>query len=187
MKYLALVLAGTSLAAAPLVAQTTTPPGAPATPGAAPAAAAGATPTVGAKVVDGTGAPVGTIEAVANGTATVNTGTAKAGVPLNAFAARDGGFAIGMTKAELEAAVAGAKPAEIAVGTAIKGPQGASVGKVEAVSGDLVTVATPTTKVQLPKNAFAQAADGTLQIGMTPEQLEAAAKAAGAPKAGTTK
>jgi len=45
----------------------------------------------------------------------------------------------------------------------------------------MVTVATANTKVQLPKTAFAQGQNG-LVIGMTADQLDAAAKAATAPK-----
>jgi hypothetical protein len=67
---------------------------------------------------------------------------------------------------------------------AFLGPNGAPVGKVDAVAGDMVTVATANTKAQLPKTAFAQGPNG-LVIGMTAEQLDAAAKAA-APKSGGT-
>ena len=166
MKYFALALTGVAMSVSPALAQPAQP---------APAAAAAPQLSAGANVVDSTGAAVGTIESVTNGNATINTGTAKAAVPVASFAARDNGFAIGMTKAQLEAAVAQSKPAEIAVGSQVKGPQGAPVGTVEAVAGDLVTVATAKTKAQLPKNAFAQAADGSLTIGMTATQLEAAA------------
>ena len=164
MRYLALALAGAAMSVSPAMAQPAQP-----APAAAPQLAAGA------NVVDSTGAGVGTIESVTNGNATINTGTVKAAVPVASFAARDNGFAIGMTKAQLEAAVAQSKSAEIAVGSQVKGPQGAPVGTVESVAGDLVTVATAKTKAQLPKNAFAQAADGSLTIGMTATQLEAAA------------
>jgi hypothetical protein len=44
-----------------------------------------------------------------------------------------------------------------------------------------VTVATATTKAQLPKTAFAQGANG-LMIGMTATELEAAVKNAGGGK-----
>lgn len=176
MRILAIFLAGSALAAAPALAQTSAP---------APATAPATAPvnvTVGATVVDTANAPVGTIEAVANGAATISTGTTKAALPLTAFAQGPNGLVIAMTRADLEAAVASAKPAEIAVGATVSGPQGGKVGTVESVSGDLVTVATATTKVQLPKKAFAQGPDG-LVIGMTAEQLDAAAKAA-APKKG---
>jgi hypothetical protein len=49
----------------------------------------------------------------------------------------------------------------------------------------MVTVATANTKAQLPKTAFAQGANG-LVIGMTAEQLDAAAKAAASGPTSTT-
>jgi hypothetical protein len=118
-----------------------------------------------------------------------------------------------MTKAEVEAAVAkatgGAQSAaasstatsaptagtpaaaqtasatpSFAVGAAVSDPKGGTVGKVAAVSGNLVTVATANTKAQLPKTAFAQGANG-LVIAMTATELEAAAKAAGGKTSGS--
>ena len=158
------------LATAPLAAQTAAPASAPAS---APSVTAGAT------VSDASGGAVGTVTQVANGNATIDTGTVKAAVPVTSFAQGTSGLVLGMTKAQLEAAVAGAKPAEIAVGTKVVGPNGNPVGTVAAVAGDLVTIQMPSAKVQVPKSAFAQNASGTLAIGMTQDQLEAAAKSAG--------
>lgn len=153
--------------------------------GAAAPASGTAAVTVGASVSDASGAPVGTVESIANGTATVSTGTAKAGLPVSAFAKGPNGLVIGMTKAQVEAAVAQAAPAEIAVGATVNDSKGAKVGTVEAVSGDMVTVATANAKAQLPKKAFAQSS-GALVIGMTASELEAAAKAAApTPKPGS--
>ncbi|WP_420137514.1 hypothetical protein [Sphingomonas sp.] len=175
MKYLSLIMVGSAMLAAPAFAQapasTTAPAGAAA---AAPSAAADV--TVGATVNDNTGAPVGTIESVSGGNAVLSTGTAKASIPVASFAKGPNGLIVGITKAELEAKVAQATtPTEIAVGTAVSDPQGGSVGKVEAVSGDLVTVATASSKVQVPKSGFAKGPNG-LVIGMTAAQLDAAAK-----------
>lgn len=204
MKYIAFALAGSALIAAPSFAQTSAPAPAP-----APAAAAApATPnvTVGAQVADASGGAVGTIESVSGGNAVLSTGTAKATLPVTAFAQGPNGLVIGMTKADVEAAVAKAgggaqsassaatgstsaasgtqtaatTPASITVGATVSDPKGGVVGKVEAVSGNLVTVATANAKAQLPKTAFAQNENG-LVIGMTASELEAAAKSA-APK-----
>lgn len=174
MRSFGLLLAGAALCATPLYAQGAAAPAA--------ATATTATPsvTVGAKVSDASGAPVGTIEAVANGTATVSTGTAKAGLPLASFAQGPDGLVISMTKVQLEAAVAQAAPSAIAVGSIVNDSKGGKVGTVESVNGDLVVVATANAKAQLPKSAFAQSPGG-LVIGMTAGELEAAAKAAGAP------
>ena len=179
MKYLVLALAGSTALAAPAFAQATQP-----------AAAAAATPaagavsvTAGANVVDTTGAPVGTIESVSGGNAVLSTGTVKAAIPVASFAKGANGLVVGITKADLEAKVqAATKPTDIAAGMAVSGPGGAAVGKVDAVNGDLVTVATANSKAQLPKTAFAQGPNG-LVIGLTADQIDAAAKAA-APKTG---
>ena len=200
-----ILLIGASLLAAPVLAQEASPPNAagaptPAGDAAAPsaaqaapsggaAAAQGATAqavaadvTAGAAVSDTSGGAVGRIASVANGNATVDTGTVKAAIPIASFAKGQNGLVLGMTKAELEAAAAKAsKPAEVAVGAQVVGPQGDAVGKVAAVNGDLVTVETPKSKVQLPRNAFAQNGGGALAIGMTLEQLEAAAQSAKKP------
>ena len=175
MKYLVLALAGVSALAMPAAAQspqTQSPQGAPA------AAASAVNVAVGATVSDTSGQPVGTIESVTGGNAVLSTGAAKASIPVSSFAKGTGGLVIGITKADLEAQVAQAsKPQQIAAGMAVSGPQGAPVGKVEAVTGDMVTVATANSKAQLPKTAFAQGPNG-LVIGLTAEQLDAAAKAA---------
>ena len=179
MKYLVLALAGSAALASPVFAQATQP--APAAAAAAPAAAPAV--TAGASVTDTTGAPVGTIESVNGGNAVLSTGTVKAAVPVASFAKGPNGLVIGITKADLEAKVqAATKPTDIAAGMTVSGPNGAAVGKVDSVNGDLVTVATANSKAQLPKTAFARGPNG-LVIGMTADQIDAAAKAA-APKTG---
>ncbi|WP_294392420.1 hypothetical protein [uncultured Sphingomonas sp.] len=182
MKYFTLLLVGSALAAAPALAQT-----APAQPtqqanAQTGGAASAVSVTPGTAVVDASGAPVGTIESVTPQGAVVSTGTAKATLPLNAFAKRDAGVAISMTKAQLEQAVSSAAAAAVpdfAVGGAIADSAGANVGTVESVSGDQVTVKLASgSQAVLPKNAFAKGATGGLTIGMTAAQLDAAVKAA---------
>jgi hypothetical protein len=178
MKHLSILLIGTALAAAPALAQTTAPADA-TQPANAPTTAASSAVSVtpGTAVVDASGAPVGTVESVTAQGAVVSTGTAKANLPLNAFAKRDNGVAISMTKAELEAAVSNVAPPKIEVGAAVNDTSGAKVGTIESVTGDQVVVATATSKAALPTKAFAQGPNG-LVIGMTAAQLEAAVKAA---------
>lgn len=181
-----MLLLGMSLLAAPLAAQQTPASGGVTAQSGTPAQASGGTTqdsgaskvVVGATVSDTQGGPVGTIASISGGNATIDTGTVKAAVPVTSFAQRPSGLVLGMTKAQLEAAVAQAKPTDIAVGTQVVGPQGGSVGTVAEVNDTLVTLQMPSGKVQLPKNAFAQNASGALVIGMTQAQLEAAAKAA---------
>jgi hypothetical protein len=181
MKHMVLALAGSAILAAPAFAQASQTQ--PAATAAAPASAA-PNVTVGASVVDTKGQPVGTIESVSGANAVLSTGAAKASVPVSSFAKGPNGLVIAISKADLEAQVAQAtKPQRIDVGMAVSGPGGAPVGKVDAVSGDMVTVATANTKAQLPKTAFAQGPNG-LVIGMTAAQLDAAAKAATASQSG---
>jgi preprotein translocase subunit YajC len=177
MKYLAFALAGSAILAAPAFAQATQPAAQ-----AAPAAAANV--TVGATVSDTTGGAVGTIESVSGGNAVLSTGKVKAQIPVSSFAQGPNGLIIGITKADLDAKAA--TPPQIAVGAAVSDPKGGAVGKVTAVAGDLVTVATAKAQVQLPKSAFAQGPSG-LVIALTADQLEAAAKAAGGAAKGAGK
>ena len=173
-----------SAAAVPAFAQT---PGAAAAPAAAAAPSAAVAVTAGAAVTDAQGGAVGTIASVNGDVAVVDTGAVKASIPVKSFAKTDTGFAIGMTKAELEAAAKGASAsqqqqflASLTPGTAVTDPNGGAVGTIEAVEGDLVIVATPNAKAKLPKSAIAQGPKGPV-IGMTQAQLEAAAKASAAP------
>lgn len=84
---------------------------APATPDAStePAAPEGASDvnlTAGTKVYDSAGAEVGTIESVASGAVVVDTGNSKATLAENSFAPGPKGPVIGMTKQQLDEAVA---------------------------------------------------------------------------------
>lgn len=176
VKFLALALASSALMAAPALAQATQAN--PTQPSHAAAAPGAPNVTVGATVVDTSGNPVGTIDSVNGGTAVLATGTVKAQIPASSFAKGPKGLVIGITKADLEAQVAQATtPQEITAGMAVNDSKGGVVGKVDAVSGDMVTVATASSKAQLPKSAFAQGPNG-LVIAMTAEQLDSAVKAA---------
>ena len=165
-------------AAAPAAAAT-----APAASATAPAAAK-TNVTVGAAVSDTKGGSVGTIASVSGDVAVLDTGTVKASVPISSFAKGDKGLLLGMTKAELEAAAQGASAeqkakflASLTTGTAVTDQNGGAVGTIEAVEGDMVTIATPNAKAKLPKNSLAQGPNGPV-IGMTQAQLEAAVKTA---------
>ena len=179
-----LMLVSTTAAAllvTPAFAQEAAPAAQPTQPAAAAPATGAPSLTQGATVYDAQGGTVGTIESADAQGAVVSTGTTKVKVPAQSFAAGPKGPTIAMTKAELDAAAgaAAAKPLELSVGATVYGPQNAEVGKIEAVEGDLVTVATAKTKAKLPKSAFAQGDTGPV-IGMTAEQLDAAAGAASA-------
>ncbi|TZG29191.1 preprotein translocase subunit YajC [Sphingomonas montanisoli] len=172
-------------AAAPALAQDAAAPAA--APATAPAATATANVAAGATVTDVKGGAVGTIASTDGTNAVIDTGVVKATVPVSAFAKGDKALLIGMTKAELEAAAKGAGAdqqaeflASLQPGTTVSDPQGGAVGKIEAIEGENVVVATANAKAKLPKSALAKGPNGAV-IGMTAAQLEAAAKGAAAP------
>lgn len=70
-------------------------------------------------------------------------------------------------------------PLQITAGAAIVDSTGASVGTVDQVAGDVVTVNTGTNKVGVPKGNFAAGPNG-LVLGNTKAQLDAAAGQAAA-------
>jgi hypothetical protein len=90
-------------------AQTSPSAGAPAAAGPVQVATA-ADIRAGVQVHDQQGGAVGTIESADAATAVVNTGTARARLALNSFGRNSAGLVISMTKAQLEAAVAAARP-----------------------------------------------------------------------------
>ncbi|MFC0203826.1 hypothetical protein [Novosphingobium soli] len=188
---IAAAIAATSFAPAAVMAQA-----APATaPAAAPAATAtgSANPTVGAKVFDAQGGDVGTVESVQGDIVTVSTGTARAGLPKTAFVARDKGLTIGMTKAELESAVNGAKAetsaakdAAIVADAPIKSSDGIVLGTITKVVGDDVTVQLSNgSAAALKKSYLGLGADGSLALGMTAADFAKATQAASSAQPGT--
>ena len=66
--------------------------------------------TTGATVVDSQGVQIGKIQAVEADGAVVALADTQVKLPLNAFATRDSGLMVGMTKAQLEAAANAAAP-----------------------------------------------------------------------------
>jgi hypothetical protein len=75
------------------------------------AAQTAASVAAGAKVSGAQGAAIGTVESVEGGFAIVNTGRGKVKLPVTAFAKNETGLVIGMTAAELDAAISAASPA----------------------------------------------------------------------------
>lgn len=156
-------------------------------PATAPSASAAA-PVAGAKVFGPDGVEVGTVESVAGDIVTVSTGTARAGLPKSAFAAREKGLTIGMNKAQLEAAVSGAKAENTAAKDAalvadapIKSSDGKVLGTVAKVEGDDVTVTlTNGSAAALKKSYIGLAADGSLALGLTAADFAKATQAASA-------
>jgi hypothetical protein len=151
-------------------------------------ASASVAPTVGAKVYGPEGNEVGTVEAVQGGVVTINTGTARAGLPTSAFAMREKGLTIGMTKAQLDAAVsgaaaetAGAKDAAMVVDAPIKSSDGVVLGTISKIEGDDVTVELTDGAAVALKKSYLGLVNNELTLGMTAaafaEQTQASAPA----------
>jgi hypothetical protein len=185
MRPFLLIAGAAALAAGTAQAQTTTPApaGAPAAPAAQTTTAAPAAANVqaGATVVDATGAAVGTVAQVSGGTAVVDTGTNKVGVPVGNFAAGPNGLVLGNTKAELDAAASQAAAQSAAqlktlmvAGTEVHGLNGKVLGTVKAAAADYVTVTSAKGgDVRLPASGFAAGPNG-LTLGLSAEQFDAA-------------
>lgn len=140
------------------------------------AAQAAANVTVGAKVSDTSGAPVGTIAKVEGGTAVVKTDKYEVPVAVASFGKGKDGLVLGITQAQLNASVEQAQAqaeALMAVGATVHDTQGGTVGTITAMDDTLVTVKLPSgAEARLPRSAFAATAQGPV-VGTTAAQLEA--------------
>jgi hypothetical protein len=140
---------------------------------------------VGATVYGPEGQPVGTIETVADGVVTVNTGKHKAPLPTNAFGEGEQGPTITVTKAQLDAmldervAAANAKRDAALVATAaVVGATNQPVGVVKSVNGNTVIVTRTTGgDVNLLREHFAVNPAGQLMVLFTNAQLDQAVAA----------
>ncbi|SMF73672.1 hypothetical protein [Allosphingosinicella indica] len=153
------------------------------------AAAPAAVPqiTAGMAVKDPQGGAIGTIESVDGANVVLKTDRHQVRLPNNAFAAADGGLVMGMTLAEVNAAVdqSMAQAANaVAVGATVYGSGGGTVGTVTEKDDQFATVKLASgTLVKLPVSAFGPGQNGPM-IGMTAAQLEAqVASSAPAPAA----
>lgn len=149
-------------------------------------------PIAGAKVFGPDGEEVGTIEAVAGDVVTVYTGISRAGLPKSAFAVREKGLTIGMSKSQLEAAVSGAqaentasKDKALVAEAPLKSSDGQVIGTIAKVEGDDVTVTlTNGSAAALKKSYIGLGADGSLALGMTAADFAKATQAAGSAQPG---
>ena len=133
---------------------------------------------VGAQVLDGSGNAVGTISAVNGDVVTVKTDKLDANLGKASFAQQDGKLYIGMTQAELNAAIEtdkAAADASLAVGAAVKDSAGAAAGTIEAIDADFVTIKLASGKsVRIPRAGIAGSSNGAV-IGLSAADLEASA------------
>lgn len=131
--------------------------------------------SIGAQVLDTSGNAVGTITAVTGDVVTIKTDKVDANLGKASFAQQDGKLYIGMTQADLNAAVEksnAAAEASLAVGAEVKDSSGASAGTIEAIDAEFVTIKLPSGKsVRIPRNGIAGSANGAV-IGLTAADLE---------------
>lgn len=157
-------------------------------PAPAPAAAPAASDDVsadilpGATVYDSTGGTVGRIVSVEGDAVVVDTGTSRGTLSKAGFAKGPTGPVIGMTKAQLDQAVAkvegeaGAKlAAALVAGAAVQSSDGQPVGTVKEIDANgNVVLDRPAGAVALPKSQFTTAANGAVALRFTAAQFEAA-------------
>lgn len=130
---------------------------------------------IGAEVLDGNGNPVGTVSAVEGDIVTIRTDKLDANLGKASFAQQDGKLYIGLSQAELNAAVEkdkAAAEASLAVGAEVKDSAGASAGTIEAIDAELVTIKLASGKsVRIPRSGIVGSANGAV-IGLTVADLE---------------
>ncbi|MBB3763852.1 hypothetical protein [Sphingomicrobium lutaoense] len=138
-------------------------------------------------VHDKTGDEVGTVAKLADGMVFISTDQHKdIPMPANAVLLHEGKVLFGMTKADLNAAVAADKAkaaASVALGKEVKDVNGAVVGKFEAMNDETITIRLTSGKVvRVPVDAVQGASTGAialynaadleaLGVELTPEQV----------------
>jgi preprotein translocase subunit YajC len=134
--------------------------------------------SVGTQVLDSSGGTVGTVTAVNGDVVTVKTDKLDANLGKASFAEQDGKLYIGMTQADLNAAVEkeqAAAEASLAVGAEVKDSAGASAGTIEAIDAEFVTIKLASGKsVRIPRTGIAGSSNGAV-IGLTAADLEKSA------------
>lgn len=134
--------------------------------------------TVGTQVLDSSGNPVGTVTAVKGDIVTVKTDRLDANLGTASFAQQDGKLYIGMTQAELNAAVEkdkAAAEASLAVGAPVKDSAGSEAGTIEAIDTEFVTLKLASGKsIRIPRSGIAGSAGGAV-VGLSAADLESSA------------
>lgn len=148
-----------------------------------PAPAVAAAPTVGATVVDPQGGVVGKIVSVAGTSVVIDTGTNKATIDAASIGASANGPTIAFTRAQLDAAVAGATQeaaaklnAALVAGAAVKSQDGVAIGTIKEVTaqGNVVIERPGSKPVALPKDTLMLNAAGEVSLLFSAGQFEAA-------------
>ncbi|MBY8823927.1 hypothetical protein [Sphingomonas colocasiae] len=139
-------------------------------------AESGTSITAGMKVEDPQGGEVGTVSAVAGDIVTVKTDKHDVQLPSNSFTVGAGKLVMGMTQVELNAAVDRAQAeaqAKLAVGATVTGSKGTSVGTIDAIDDQYVTLKLLSGKlIKIQRSSVGAGPQGGI-IGLTAEELEA--------------
>lgn len=138
---------------------------------------------VGMPVVDAQGGSVGVITALAADNVILKTDKHEAQLPKSSMTISEGKAIFGQTQAELDASIekmlAAAPRLELKAGAAVKDTAGASVGTIEAITPDNVTIRLASgQRVGISRSGIALNADGSALIGVSAAYLEAQLKAA---------
>lgn len=156
-----------------------------ATPGQAPATPPPPVATtfgVGMPVVDTQGDAVGTITAVSTESVTVKTAKHQAELPKTSLTISEGKALFGLTQADLDASVErtlATMSSGLKVGATVKGAGGVSVGTIDAVETENVTIRlSGGLRISIPRSGIKVDAEGGGVIGLTAAELEAQVKAA---------
>ena len=139
------------------------------------AAAQAQTLQAGATVSDPQGGEVGTIVSVEGDVVVLRTDRHEVRLPATALRATETGAVAGVTRDQLNAqvdqALAAAQQAFV-VGAVVRDPAGATVGPVQEITADTVTVQFRGQPIRLPRASLAPA-EGGLVIGASVADLEA--------------
>lgn len=141
---------------------------------------------VGATVYGPEGNAVGSIETVAEGVVTLDTGKHKAPLPANAFGKSDKGPTITVTRAQIDAmiderlaAATAQRDAALVAGAAVSTADGQRLGVVKSVEGEAIVVERAAGPVALEREHFTVNQTGALMALFTAAQIEAAVGGAG--------
>lgn len=133
--------------------------------------------TIGMRVTDTAGQPVGTVVGLKGENLLIKTDKHEAQLPRSSFSVSDGKLLFGMTQVQLDAQIESslaAANAAIAAGAEVKAVGGTLVGQIESVAdGNAVVALQDGKKIQVPQSALRGNADGSVTIGYTSEQLQA--------------
>lgn len=140
-----------------------------------PAAAPAQTLAVGTAVTDTDGGAVGTITAIDGDNVVLRTDRHEVRLPASSFAVTEEAALIGMTQEQLNSQVdqmlAQAEQA-FAVGATVLDRDGATIGTVQALDEETLTVQLGEQQIRLPRAAVAAGPNG-LVIGATVAELQA--------------